>query len=209
MILIPEVVLKKILDYILKNIDENYLEKLFGELHLGDYDYSENAKKLFDRRGDNTRKVESNLFFNRNRAALPTVHITLPSEVVGGDLGLGFDPGEETEQCSGNISKTSTRAYSSKYLLVFTSNNTFEVLIMYNVIRAFLQGNVFLLEENGLRNPKFSGNDIVLSQDIIPADIYARAFGIEFIYSVTAPEFKIQASDGSINSIIFDGTSII
>jgi hypothetical protein len=61
---------------------------------------------------------------------------------------------------------------------------------MYYVIRAFFQGNFWLLNLNGLLNTKFSGNDLMLQDIISPPDLYARAFSIDCLYQVDAPALK-------------------
>lgn len=195
MIIIPEQIILQAVKGLLTLIDEKYLYAVFGDLQLpgNNYNYFENAKEIFLTR-DNTspRKIEANLFFNRNRASLPTIHIGLPGEVLGEGNGIGFDPSEDFMTETGlEIQEYFSRTYNSRYNMVFTSNNTFEVLIMYNVMRCLLQGNVQVLEESGLRNCKFSGNDLNLSDYLTP-EIYARALFIDCIYDIKAPSLSLS-----------------
>lgn len=191
MILIPEKILKIVLDYAIDNITEDYLKEIFGDQCLNGYNYLENAKAIFLKEVASPRRIESHLFFNRDRVQLPTIHIGMPNEYIGEGNGIGFDPGEED---SGDVYiDTSSRTFNSKYNIVFTSNNTFETLIMYNVIKSVLIGNVFLLESNGLTNVKFSGGDILLNDYLVPVEVYSRALYIECIYDFVAP--KLTASE--------------
>lgn len=186
MIVIPESILKKLVDYSLKNVTFEYLEKIFKNVpSLGDYNFLDNAKALLLPKSTSSRKVESHLFFNRERCLLPTVHIGLPSEQIGLGNGLSFDPSDEEDDTE--YINYHTRSFSSRYKIIFTSNNTFEVLIMYIFFRSVFIGNVHLLEMNGLQNPKFSGGDIVLTDYMIPAEIYSRALFIDCNYDFTAP----------------------
>lgn len=186
MIVIPESILKKLVDYSLKNVTFEYLEKIFKDVpSLGDYNFLDNAKALLLPKSTSSRKIESHLFFNRERCLLPTVHIGLPSEQIGLGNGLGFDPSDEEDGVE--YINYHTRSFSSRYKIIFTSNNTFEVLIMYIFFRSVFIGNVHLLEMNGLYNPKFSGGDIVLTDYLIPAEIYSRALFIDCNYDFTAP----------------------
>lgn len=196
MLFLPEQKIKALVDYALDNIDESYLYRLYGDQAFGDqsYSYFENARALFLKRQDNPRKVECNVFFNKDRQGLPTIHIAMNSESFSGDNnGLGFDPGEEFNSMMGcrDVQETFTRSYSSRYNIIFTSDNTFEVLLMYNTIKAFFQGNYPLLELNGLQNVKFSGNDIILTDYLAPPNIYSRAFMIDCIYEFTAPSLRL------------------
>ena len=192
MIVIPESILKKLVDFSLKNVTFEYLEKIFKDVpSLGDYDFLQNAKAILLPKSTSSRKIESHLFFNRERCLLPTVHIGLPSEQLGLGNGLGFDPSDEDD--NNFYTNYHTRSFSARYKIIFTSNNTFEVLIMYIFFRSVLIGNIHFLEMNGLQNPKFSGGDIVLTDYMIPAEIYSRALFIDCNYDFTAP--SLDSSD--------------
>jgi hypothetical protein len=215
MIFIPEQKLKSIIDYVLKVVNDDYntqtdkqksiLYKLFGTQVLKDYNYYNNAVALFVRGVDSARKVECHLFFNRDRAAIPTVHIGLPSENPGSMDGVGFDAGVNISEydVNGDKFKTSTRSFHAKYNIVCTSNNTFETLLIYNLLKSILIGNIHLFELNGLRNPKFSGGDIMLDDRLMPSEIYARAFFVDVDYETTS--YDINSLDTSITSLEFEG----
>lgn len=200
MIILPEQKLKGIIDFILSNITEDYLYRLFGTLQMGDYNYFENANEIFLKRTDSQRKVLCNIFFNRDRQGLPTIHIAMNQEYLGEGNGIGFDPGiidstDDIQLSEGTYLDSTSRSYSSRYNIIFTSDNTFEVLIMYNTIKAFLQGNFGILELNGLRNVKFSGQDIMLNELLGPMNIYSRGFVIECLYEFVAPAMEIKENN--------------
>lgn len=204
MVTIPEKVLKTTLDYFLSNITSKYLEAIFGNSSLEGYNYLENSKSIFLKSTHSKRKIETHLFFNRERVGLPTIHIGMPSESEGQGNGISYDSDEEVE---GSVFRNyGNRTYTARYSIVFTSNNTFEVLIMYLVVKSFLIGNVSILELNGLRNPKFSGADILLN-DVISPDIYSRALYIECLYETHAPELELSEKVNNIefNLIIDNG----
>lgn len=204
MLFLPEQKLKALVDFALANITQDYLYKLFGGMTFGDssYQYFENAVALFLKREDNPRKIACNVFFNKDRQGLPTIHIAMNSDYIGEGNGLGFDPGESYNSLQGcyQIEETYTRTYSSRFNIIFTSDNTFEVILMYNVIKAFFQGNYHLLELNGLMNVKFSGNDIILTDYLISPNIYSRAFMIDCLYEFTAPKLNFSGETDSVVS---------
>lgn len=189
--ILPEIILKKVIDFILNEIDSEYLSILFEGEKINNYDFYENAVSIFLKKKDNPRVIESHLFFNKDRAFLPTIHINLPSDNHSGDNSnmVDFEEKFETES-SLNYRKISNRSYQSKFNIIFTSDNTFEVNIMYNTFKAVLQGNMYLLEQNGIRNAKLSGNDIVFSDGMMPIGIYAKALTIDGIYTFKAPSIK-------------------
>lgn len=211
MLLLPEQRIKALLDFFMQIIDENYLKKLFGNQYFGQggYNYFDNAKSLFLKTHDSPRKVECNIFFNRDRQGLPTIHIALNQDIPGEGNGLGFDPGIVFDENNPEIYRTtSDRVYSARFNIICTSDNTFEVLIMYNVIRALIQGNPVLLEMMGLSNPRLSGQDLVLTDYLMPSNIYARGFIVECLYEITVPSLmdeqsikKIFVETGCLNKI--------
>lgn len=194
MLLLPEQRLKALMDFFLQFISEDYLFKLFGNQTFGkgEYNYFENAKALFLRGIDSPRKVVCNIFFNQARQNLPTIHIALNQDIPGEGNGLGFDPGLDTNPSENQFSDTFSRVYSARFNIIFTSDNSFEVLLMYNVIRALVQGNPELLELSGLSNIKLSGQDLVLTDYLMPPNIYARGFIIDCLYEITVPSINIQ-----------------
>lgn len=201
MILIPEIILKKVLDYVLETIDNSYLYTIFEKNKLNNYNFYENAVSIFLKKKDNPRTIETHLFFNRDRANLPTIHLNMPSESHGGDTGntLAGTEGKFDSLESLDYRIISTRSYQAKFSMIFTSDNTFEVAIMYNVIKMALQGNMHLLEENGLRNAKLSGGDIIFNDGLMPMGIYAKALNIDCIYSYEAPSLtKKRAVTGFV-----------
>lgn len=192
-LLLPEQRLKTLMDFYLKFVNEDYLFSLFGNQTFGDggYNYFDNAKALFLRTKDNPRKVECNIFFNQARQSLPTIHIALNQDMPGEGNGLGFDPGYELNEAETGVLATFSRVYSARFNIIFTSDNSFEVLIMYNVIRALVQGNPVLLDMLGLSNIKLSGQDLVLTDYLMPPNIYARGFIVDCLYELSVPSLNL------------------
>lgn len=196
--LIPEVTLKKLIDFFIDNLTEDYLYLLFGNAELGGYKFFEEAKQIFLSPNDYPRKVETHLFFNRERAPLPTIHIGMPGETPGPGDSIGVDPSTFTDETLGKYRETFTRTYSARHSIVLTSLNTFEVLIMYYTLKSFFQGNYILLEMNGFRNPKFSGEDIMFGPDIVPTPLYSRRFLIDSFQEYEAPSIEANVIPKSI-----------
>ena len=182
------------MDFFLQNVNEGYLTQLFGDQTFGDgsYNYLENAKSIFLKGNDNPRKVVCNLFYNRDRQNLPTIHIALNQDSPGEGNGLGFDPYEDFDVETQRFTETLSRTYASRFNIVCTSDNTFEVLIMYNTVKAFMQGNPVLLNTMGLKNVKFGGQDLILTDYLMPPTIYARGFFIDCLYDVVVPPFTLD-----------------
>lgn len=197
--LIPEVTLKRLIDFFIDNLTEDYLYLLFGNTELNGYRFFEEAKQIFLSPSDYPRRVETHLFFNRERAPLPTIHIGMPGETPGEGDGIGFDPSTVIDGfLEDHYRDTFTRTYSARHSIVLTSLNTFEVLVMYYTLKSFFQGNYILLELNGFKNPKFSGEDIMFGPDITPTPLYSRRFLIDSFQEYEAPSIDTKIIPKSI-----------
>lgn len=201
--MLPEVQIKKILDFLIDKVDENYLYKVMGETSLSDYSFFENASKIFLKKQESDRHIQTHIFFNYDRAALPTIHINLPSENMSGDNGLDWDNELGVCKCdNGTAYKITPKSYAAKYNIICTSSNTFEVLIMYYVIKSLIQGNIGVMELNGLRNIRIGGSDIIFNEDFMPQGIYSRGLMIDFIYTFEGISYEIIEAT---KSVIFNG----
>lgn len=147
-------------------------------------DYYEQAKNIFIfRDNDHKRKVEVNMGFNMERASLPTIHILMPSDTpgsspIGSNIGYQHALDSETANLKHEVL---TISFSSVYNLLITSNNQMEVLIIYLMMKSGFLGLKTQLELLGLQNVVFGGNDLTLSQDMVP-DLYTRSFNLSFSY---------------------------
>ncbi len=145
------------------------------------------------------------MFFDTERAALPTIHITLPNEQTG-QSGIGVDEGFVDELHEGGKSvPILTRRFDTQYSIIVTSDNSFEVIMIYYTLRSLLISTFVQLEFEGLSNPKLSGQDLRLYQEIIPRNVFARAIGLSVSYEESSPALF---SKDEITSIIFDGKAV-
>ena len=74
--------------------------------------------------------------------------------------------------------------------------------VVYHVVKAMLIALVPHLSLMGLMNPTFSGNDIVLQDDLLPSGIFHRVININFTYELTVPQLVVREA---IKGIVFEG----
>mgnify|MGYP000859487121 CR=1 FL=1 len=161
------------------------------------YNLFEQAKTVFLIQDDNPRYLDVNLFFNAERASIPTLHITIPSEMEKNNtigIGEGFNDYFYDQQQT-SYRRTFNRRFNSRYQLVCTSDNSNEVVLIYHVVRNTLISLTEHLNQSGLECIKLSGSDITLSQDIVPINVYARGIGLDF-------EYNVQAFDLFLNQLL-------
>lgn len=214
MIQMPDIKLKAVLDAILGKIRSDYVDagvksttflyKMYNGLVSGNYVFLDEAVKIFTRTGDDPRIIDTRLLFDRERVSLPTIHVTIPSEEPHGD-GIGQDDGYvantlDAESSAPNQTMTEyyTRGYNTKFELIITGSNSFEVVLIFTTLKAALINNVESLEVNGFRNPKISGGDLKINEQLTP-NAYMRVLNLSSYFELIIPKFDSIAIVNSIN----------
>lgn len=217
-LIIPEIVLldayQKALKFIRKNYKTNIADptKSYLGIILGSssaierYNLIEQAKAVFVTETDNPRHILVNLFFNAQRAAMPTIHITNPAESPIHDalnISTGFQQPifDDDDQTYTDVFN---RRFKAKYSIVLTSDNTNEIVLMHQVLRSITISMIEHLNMAGLENIRISSSDIQLKSDIVPPNVFIKAISIEFEYDVVA--IKLSTTDFSLGDFEFVGT---
>jgi hypothetical protein len=218
-VLIPEIIVFNTLTNVLKIISEDFKTKtdkkktiiyrIFGDLKMINFNLFEVCGELFtDKQGGG---LAVTLGYNVERIAIPTIHITIPSESVYQN-GIGNDEGYnevleedydfDAKSYNGNINK----AFNCNYQLVLTSLSYNHVLIMYNLLKHTLLSLTDHFSHCGLYELKLSGQELVFYSEIIPSNVFHRNISLEFwyeskIYNFLATKFgsSIEFSEQLIN----------
>jgi hypothetical protein len=218
MIQIPEIKIKAVLDAILElissdytntlNVEDTFLFGLFGTLKSGEYNFFDEAVKIFIKTKDDPRIIDTRLQFDRSRANIPTIHITFPPEQPSVADGIGFDEGAVQNQLNFEevgVRQFYSRTYNFKMELIVTGSNTFEVIIIATVLKAVLINNYMTLEVNGFMNPKIYGGDVMINDNLIP-NAFMRTVFIDSYFQFDVPLF---GSVNLVNSIDFSGKAYL
>lgn len=202
MITIPEIKIVEVIEVALKTVEYDFnneadeektlLYRIFGENQMGKFNFFKEAKDLFLRGNEHPRKIETRMMFDAQRAALPTIHISMPSDSPGAD-GIGVDQGYQeniVDQVQQEVIPVYTRMFDATYHAIITSDNSLEVLLIYHLLRSVLIGIFDQIEFNGIMNPKLSGQDLNIQGDLVPPHIFARGIGISCSYEITVPSIN-------------------
>ena len=168
--------------------EDTYLYKLLGVdesgevLKLNMYNVFKQAKKMLL----TPNNMSVNFGYNQEVAQIISLHIILPSEqgktAIGADEGYLHDVGEtEVRDCL-------TQTFDTTYQIMITSNNSAEVNVTYHLLKSMLLLLIDHIELMGLRNPSFSGNDIVMQDDLTPVPIFHKVLNISFMYEHNVPK---------------------
>lgn len=214
---IPEIQLKSIIDALISTLKTNYeaniadetksiLYKFFNGNAAGIFNYFTEAKKLFLRDDSDQRKLDSRLFFDRERANIPTVHITLPNESPKSD-GIGVDAGYQPEDRDDDdtFNYTYTRGFATQYNIIITSDNTFEVILIYHALKAMLIKVFDSLELMGFRDPRISGGDLNINPDLVPPGIFVRNISLSIYYE---QDISALTKGDLISAITFNSANV-
>lgn len=211
--LLPELViynsLVSIIKMLRKDIEDNaaneqntILYRLFSKDEEGDtlqlnlMNIYTQAKKIVTNKGN----LSVNYGYNQKVAQNISLHIILPQESA--TMAIGADEGylsEYTTDSSGKVTEERmffTQMYKSTYQIMITSNNSAEVMIVYNILKCMLLMLVPQLELMGLRTPTFSGNDIVMQDDLSPVPIFHKVINVTFQYEHNVPQTLVNAAAG-------------
>ena len=198
--LFPDIILCRTLESIVKllrndlmqnreNEHESILYKILGvdeeekPLKWNFVNFFRQAKKII--LDENNLSV--NFGYNLETSTPICMHIILPSEQ--GKMCIGADEGYLGERDeNGDLQLYHTEMYETTYQIMITSTNSTEVTLVYNIMKSMLLMIVDQLDLLGLRAPTFSGNDIVIQDDLTPVPIFHRVLNISFTYEHNVPK---------------------
>lgn len=211
-IVIPENILynalESVIKYIRKDLDDNkdnlsntILYQLLGEnsngkpMTMNRWNFFKQAKKIFT----DENNLTVNFGYNFEVAKIISLHIILPSEqaaesALGQDEGYGIEDDSETMYFTQN--------FNSNYQIMITSNNSSEVMTVYHILKSMLLMIVPHLEILGLRLNKFSGNDILFRDEMMPNGIFHKVLNISFNYELKVPQILKR---NIVKGIVVDG----
>lgn len=206
MINIPEISLLSAFRNVLKLIRKDYsdcvlagdetksiLYLITGVNELQRYKMFNEAKTLFITTENDPRHLDVNIFYNAKRLGIPTWHITLPSEhEKDNTVGIGDGSNDYIYDGTESYRRVLDRRFNAKYIIVVTSDNLNEVVLMYH----FLKSTIISLTEHfhmvDLINLKLSGNDINLNSEIVPENVFSRGIGMDFEYNTVAYDLLLR-----------------
>ena len=213
MLIIPEVIFIKTLKAILKIVRDDFnnnIDKTKSILYriangsgaLERYDFYTQLQKVLITDLDDPRAFDFVLGFNMNKVAVPTLHITLPSETSAPN-GIGIDEGfaaEIFDDTTQAYRKVYTRRFNTTYQFVLTSNNSNEVIALYHFLRALDISLINHFELSGLQHIVISGGDVNINPALVPPNVFIRSISLNFAYEI---EVQDLFTTDFVTSLIF------
>lgn len=209
--LIPEVVIHNVISSAFAAVIDDwnlYTDKTRTILHevfnkddngdvmkIGKFNYLEQAKSIFLKTNNNVRHIEITMGYNLERAALPTIHIILPSESKGeNSIGMGEGYNDyDMDDINNQYKETYNYTKQVTYNLLITSDNSSEVILIYHFLNYILVSLKNHIELSGLRNISFGGNDLNFQNELVPTTIFHRSLLFSFYYENRVTDFFYKA----------------
>lgn len=181
---------------------EAFLLRCFDTEDIVDeIDYKLLAIEIFTRTEEESRKIDSRLMFDVDRAPFPTVHVREPAKGKGKTDAIGYMSDELYENVDGSYNETRRRSFQSQYELMVTSVNRHEVIIMEEVLLAALIG---VQDTLALSNPfytfEFGVKELIANNELIPNPLFIKAITLNVGYNKTYPDLS---ENQMLNRILF------
>lgn len=176
-------------DYNSKPATESWLYRVFNGVVYNKFDFFKQAVKIIVINQDNSyRKLEIRTEFNATQAKTPSIFINVPSEREGGENGLGVGQSDENyyENQDGSYTEKYIRDFTGTYELMITSDNSEEVKLIYEFIKAMLVSlyDTFDVEFAGTRT--MGGKQLMGNHQFTP-DLYMRVVTISMVSRTEVP----------------------
>lgn len=203
-IVIPEVIiyntLKTIINLIKKDIesnefDENTIlyslfifkneyENTYEAVRLNSHNFFAQTKAIFNKKENLNVFIGYNTEVNKQTCNL---HIILPSETA-----IPSAIGQDEGYMETSTTSTLTQGFNSMYQVMITSDNSIETMLVYHVLKSMMILLSQQIDLLGLRNPSFSGSDVMMKDDSVPVPLFHKVLNISFGYDLTVPKLELK-----------------
>jgi hypothetical protein len=168
---------------------------------MNNYNFFIQAKNIFL----NEQNLNISFGYNPEVGKMIALHILLPNETAKeSEIGAG-EGYQETEKDNGDIMINYNQGLDATYQIMITSDNSSEVLLIYNILKSLFLVFSPHLELMGLRNLKISGNDIVMRDEYTTAMLFHKVLNLSFFYELTVETNLVKKI---ANHIFITGTPI-
>lgn len=174
-----------LIDYIQRDYNsgipetQTFLYQMFWGARDGSFDFYEQARKMFLRTNESSRKVAVTLEYPKDKVALPCIVVREPSrqQTQPNPFGGIGDP-ESSFGALGYQREAFSVTSNSKVNLMCFSDNPMESLLMGEVLYALLQGARNTFEEEFL-NFSFSTSELVAENSLFPLPVIIKTVSID------------------------------
>jgi len=208
MVISPQILVFNIINQIARQIkrdislapsqQDTVMWRLFSGINIDHINFAEQAIGIFSREQGDPRELEVSLSFDEDRANLPTIHVMSSNESEHSmNLGVNENYQGATVQ-NGEYSNEYARIFDSSIDVVITSNNTTEVTIIHEAIKAMMLPLLPHLSHQGFQNVSLSARDLMLNSELIPPGIFMKSMTFRGIYCLSIKSTDVMPVIGNL-----------
>jgi hypothetical protein len=189
-VILPEVIIFKALKAMIAILkddiqsiqpeEDKILDSMFNEINdiLNDFVYLKQSKEAFK------NNLHLYMGYNQEVSEYPSVHLIMNSDSENPNMiGIGQNAfGVQENYFKDGNSSTYNSFFKAQFTILLSSENWSEVVLIYTVIKNVLIMLRDHFELEGLQNLTIAGQDLTLSQELMPIGIYHRSITINFTY---------------------------
>lgn len=162
----------------------------------GNFDFYEQAKKMFLRTDENPRKIQVRIEFPKDKTSLPCYVIREPSKQSGQAQSIGKLTGIMTP--NGGFEVRDNRAYNFEVMCL--ADNIMESIIMSEILYALMLGAYNVLATM-FYQIDFQMTELMAEQSLLPLPIFFRSLRINLTSDELVPTL---VNEGLLNKLIFE-----
>jgi len=179
--------------------NSSWLYTVFNDVILDDHNFYTQLRELIIRGDEDSRKFETRLMFDKERANLPTLHIHYPNEDASGDNTVTMGYLRDID-VNGIETDFYSRSFIGQYELIITGGNSLEVVMLYEFMDALLIAAADTLTYN-FDIYKFNGKQLMSNPDIIPYLTFYRSIGISIQAKKIVPSLIRRVSGKDVTFV--------
>ncbi len=144
--------------------------------------------------------LDTRIMYEQSRAAMPTIHLHVPSETKEGvnSVGMGIGGQSDFVGVTSVYKNCYTRSYRAEVDLIVTGKTSMQVLVLYEFLKALFQANPQTLNYC-FDSFDYSGKELMANTEIVPYNTMYRALGISVTYKTTVTSIITNSTGTSIN----------
>lgn len=212
MIVVPELILKSIVEGLLTSLsndiknskkEDSFLFRLFGDLSSGAFKYYDQAVNIFLKSNGRPRQLKVKIGYDGDVSQPPLIYILTPRDTYNFE-GIGVQMEEHYNANDKVSSPINICRFSAESSVVIVSDQIEEILLVYRAMQSLLIAGMDTISLSGLQNCKIGGADITLEQDLIPKQVFMRVLSLSFEYEIDVPSMSVTMDD--VTKIVPKGT---
>lgn len=225
---IPILKVKKFVDLLIEFVRTDYESKtdktksfLYNVLadNIEDtWSFYDNGVSIFTRDGDDSRKLDTRLMFDRSRAGLPTIHVREPAKNKGSYDGIGFfgesvvinestGVDENDDPLPPTISSTARKTFQSQFDIMITSGNSLECVMIQEVLESAMLASFDSLTIPFFELLDFSSKELMMSDDMERNQLFIKSITLNIQYQ--KDNIPKLYSEENITKIQFENPTLL